>query len=98
VSRTTGGVQRGQVGAIYVEAIYKISRLERSFDILPFHLPAENQDAIVDIIAGQFYWVVNDVAPSYGPLQAEIIVAIRESSKQGGQPIALPIDPASQTV
>ncbi|MBI3957247.1 MAG: Gfo/Idh/MocA family oxidoreductase [Chloroflexi bacterium] len=46
--------------------------------------------------------VGNDAAPSYGPLQArldqEIIVAIRESSKQGGQPIALPMDPASQTV
>jgi predicted dehydrogenase len=46
--------------------------------------------------------VRNDAAPSYGPLQArldqEIIVAIRESSKSGGQPIALPMDPASQTV
>ncbi len=40
--------------------------------------------------------------PTYGPLQArldqEIIVAIRESSKAGGAPIALPLDPAAQTV
>jgi len=40
--------------------------------------------------------------PSYGAAQArldqEIIVAIRESSKQGGQPISLPMDPAAQTV
>jgi hypothetical protein len=40
--------------------------------------------------------------PSYGPLQGrldqEIIVAIRMSSKQGGAPITLPIDPASQNV
>lgn len=46
--------------------------------------------------------VRNGTEPTYGPLQArldqEIIVAIRESSKQGGQPIALPMDPVSQTV
>lgn len=39
---------------------------------------------------------------SYGPAQArldqEIIVAIRQSSLQGGQPIKLPMDVASQTV
>jgi len=46
--------------------------------------------------------VRDDTPPSYGPVQArldqEIIVAIRESSKQGGQPIALPMDPTSQAV
>jgi predicted dehydrogenase len=40
--------------------------------------------------------------PSYGPHQArldqEIIVAIRESSKAGGAPIRLPVDPAAQSV
>lgn len=40
--------------------------------------------------------------PSYGPHQArldqEIIVAIRESSKQNGAPVTLPLDPAAQTV
>ncbi len=40
--------------------------------------------------------------PSYGPKQArldqEIIVAIRESSKAGGIPISLPMNPAEQTV
>jgi predicted dehydrogenase len=40
--------------------------------------------------------------PSYGAAQArldqEIILAIRQSSLQGGQPIRLPLDPATQTV
>ncbi|MBN1287952.1 MAG: Gfo/Idh/MocA family oxidoreductase [Anaerolineae bacterium] len=41
-------------------------------------------------------------APTYGPHQArldqEIVLAIRMSSMQGGQPVALPIDPAAQTI
>jgi predicted dehydrogenase len=40
--------------------------------------------------------------PTYGPHQArldqEIIVAIRQSSAEGGKPIRLPLDPADQTV
>lgn len=40
--------------------------------------------------------------PTYGPLQArldqEIILAIRQSSLSGGQPITLPMDPQSQVV
>jgi predicted dehydrogenase len=40
--------------------------------------------------------------PSYGAAQArrdqEIILAIRQSSLQGGQPIRLPLDPSAQTV
>ncbi|NLF00371.1 MAG: Gfo/Idh/MocA family oxidoreductase [Anaerolineales bacterium] len=40
--------------------------------------------------------------PTYGPHQArrdqEIIVALRQSSLAGGQPIPLPFDPAAQTV
>lgn len=44
----------------------------------------------------------NDQEPSYGPQQArldqEIIVALRQSSLAGGQPVALPLDPARQTV
>lgn len=39
--------------------------------------------------------------PSYGPYQArldqEIILALRQSSLQGGQPIPLPLDPGTQT-
>ena len=46
--------------------------------------------------------VNNGTEPSYGPQQGrldqELIVAIRMSSKQGGAPIRLPIDPAAQTV
>jgi hypothetical protein len=46
--------------------------------------------------------VREDAEPSYGAGQArldqEIILAIRQSSLQGGQPIRLPMDPAAQTV
>jgi len=41
-------------------------------------------------------------APTYGPRQArldqEIILAIRQSSQEGGRPISLPLDPAMQTL
>jgi predicted dehydrogenase len=40
--------------------------------------------------------------PSYGPYQArldqELILALRHSSLQGGQPVALPLDPSTQTL
>ena len=46
--------------------------------------------------------VRDDAEPSYGALQGrldqEIIVALRMSAAAGGQPVELPIDPASQTV
>lgn len=46
--------------------------------------------------------VRNDVEPTYGPYQGrldqEIILAIRQSSLAGGQPMRLPLDPAAQTV
>jgi len=46
--------------------------------------------------------VRNDTEPDYGPRQArldqELILAIRHSSLQGGQPVDLPLDPASQQV
>lgn len=68
------------------------------------HGPAWQDDVIG--VAGCLLSLVEAVRsggePSYGPVQArldqEIIVAIRESSKAGGQPISLPMDPASQTV
>ena len=44
--------------------------------------------------------VRNDKDPTYGPHQArldqELILAIRQSSREGGQPIKLPLDPESQ--
>ena len=57
-------------------------------------------------VAGCLLSLVNAVntnsEPSYGPLQGrldqELIVAIRMSSKQGGAPISIPIDPAAQNV
>ena len=38
--------------------------------------------------------------PTYGPLQGrldqEIVLAIRQSVREGGRPIPLPLDPAEQ--
>jgi predicted dehydrogenase len=56
-------------------------------------------------VAGCLMSLVNavrkDTEPTYGPLQArldqEIILAIRQSSLAGGQPVRLPLDPATQT-
>jgi hypothetical protein len=46
--------------------------------------------------------VRNGTEPSYGPQQArldqEIILAIRQSALEGGQPVPLPLDPAAQKV
>jgi predicted dehydrogenase len=46
--------------------------------------------------------VRNNMAPTYGPYQArldqEIILAIRQSSLEGGRPVKLPLDPATQTI
>jgi len=46
--------------------------------------------------------VRNDAAPSYGAQQArldqELVIAIRQSSLAGGEPLELPLDPAAQTV
>jgi predicted dehydrogenase len=55
-------------------------------------------------VAGCLMSLVNAVRdntePTYGPLQArldqEIILAIRQSSLEGGQPVQLPLDPAAQ--
>jgi predicted dehydrogenase len=57
-------------------------------------------------VAGCLLSLVNavrdDTAPTYGPHQArldqEIILAIRQSSADGGQPVTLPLDPAAQTL
>lgn len=57
-------------------------------------------------VAGCILSLVNAVrngsAPTYGPYQArldqEITLAYRMSSMQGGQPVTLPIDPATQTI
>ncbi|MFN8420226.1 MAG: Gfo/Idh/MocA family oxidoreductase [Anaerolineae bacterium] len=57
-------------------------------------------------VAGCILSLVNAVRdgtePSYGALQGridqELILAIRQSSAQGGQPIMLPLDPATQTM
>jgi hypothetical protein len=57
-------------------------------------------------VAGCIMSLVNavrkDSEPTYGPVQArldqEIILAIRQSSLEGGTPIGLPLDPAAQTI
>lgn len=46
--------------------------------------------------------VRNDTNPTYGPHQArldqEIILAIRQSTMEGGTPVTLPLDPVTQTI
>jgi predicted dehydrogenase len=46
--------------------------------------------------------VRNNTKPTYGPeqgrLDQEIIIAIRQSSADGGRPVKLPMDPAAQTL
>jgi hypothetical protein len=57
-------------------------------------------------VAGCLMSLVNAVRtgtqPTYGPYQArldqELILALRQSSLEGGRPIALPLDPAAQTL
>jgi hypothetical protein len=46
--------------------------------------------------------VRNGTEPSYGPHQArldqELILALRQSSLEGDQPVRLPLDPAMQKI
>jgi predicted dehydrogenase len=68
------------------------------------HSPQWHDDEIG--VAGCIISIVNAVhdntEPSYGALQGrldqELILAIRQSSAQGGQPVRLPLDPAQQTL
>jgi predicted dehydrogenase len=68
------------------------------------HGPEWHDDEIG--VAGCLWSLVNAVrsggAPTYGPHQARldqaIILAIRQSSQAGGQPVRLPLDPAAQTL
>ena len=68
------------------------------------HSPQWHDDEIG--VAGCIMSIVNAVRdntePSYGALQGrldqELILAIRQSSAQGGQPVRLPLDPAQQTL
>ena len=68
------------------------------------HSPQWHDDEIG--VAGCTMSIVNAVRdntePSYGALQGrldqELILAIRQSSAQGGQPVRLPLDPAQQTL
>jgi predicted dehydrogenase len=70
----------------------------------PGHTPQWHDDEIG--VAGCVMSLVDAVRenrePSYGALQGrldqEIILAIRQSSAQGGQPVTLPLDPAQQTL
>ena len=68
------------------------------------HSPQWHDDEIG--VAGCIMSIVNAVhdntEPSYGALQGrldqELILAIRQSSAQGGQPVRLPLDPAQLTL
>jgi len=68
------------------------------------HGPQWHDDEIG--VAGCILSLVNAVKhntqPTYGPYQArldqELILAIRQSALEGGQPVKLPLDPAAQTL
>jgi len=72
--------------------------------VKPGHGPQWHDDEIG--VAGCLLSLVkavrNNIEPTYGPLQArldqELILAIRQSSLEGGRPISLPLDPAAQTL
>jgi predicted dehydrogenase len=72
--------------------------------IVQGHGPQLHDDQIG--VAGCLLSLVNAVRdntmPTYGPHQArldqEIILAIRQSAADGGQPVTLPLDPAAQTL
>jgi hypothetical protein len=57
-------------------------------------------------VAGCILSLINAVRtgsePSYGPIQArldqEIILALRQSSLEGGRPVKLPLDPEMQSI
>jgi predicted dehydrogenase len=61
----------------------------------------DDEIAVASCIMSLVDAVRNDAEPTYGPLQGrldqEIILAIRQSSANGGQPVRLPLDPAQQT-
>src|SRR5512136_2687598 len=68
------------------------------------HGPQWHDDEIG--VAGCLMSLVNAVRsntqPTYGPLQArldqELILAIRQSSRESGRPVPLPLDPVTQTL
>ena len=68
------------------------------------HSPQWHDDEIgvAGCIMSIFNAVHGNTEPSYGALQGrldqELILAIRQSSAQGGQPVRLPLDPAQQTL
>jgi predicted dehydrogenase len=76
----------------------------------PFYLPElgatpqwhDDEIAVASCIMSLMDAVRDGTEPSYGALQGrldqELILAIRQSSAQGGQPISLPLDPAQQTL
>lgn len=76
----------------------------------PFFLPEtgatpqwhDDEIAVAACIMSLVDAVRDDSEPSYGALQGrldqELILAIRQSSAQGGQPVTLPLDPAQQSV
>ncbi len=61
----------------------------------------DDQIAVASCLLSLVNAVRNGTAPSYGPVQArldqEIIVALRQSAQDGGRPVTLPLDPATQS-
>jgi predicted dehydrogenase len=87
------------------DANIPIVRWENPFITQPQgHNPQWHDDEIgvASCLMSLVHAVRNNTEPSYGPLQArldqEIILAIRQSAIEGGQPIPLPLDPATQAI
>ncbi len=101
--RVDGGALSAMV-AHTGDADLPVVRWDNPFASKPGKTPQWNDDEIG--VAGCIMSLVdavrNDAEPTYGAEQArldqEIIVAIRESSRQEMTPIQLPMDPATQTV
>lgn len=76
----------------------------------PFFIPErgrtphwhDDEIAVASCIMSLVTAVRDNTEPSYGALQGrldqELILAIRQSSAQGGQPVTLPLDPSQQTL
>lgn len=62
----------------------------------------DDEIAVAGCLMSLVIAVRNNTEPTYGPYQArldqELIVALRQSSLEGGRPISLPLDPAAQVI
>ena len=62
----------------------------------------DDEIGVADCLLSLIEAVRSGTEPTYGPLQGrldqEIILALRQSAKEAGRPIRLPLDPAAQDI